>query len=178
MACKVFDVLGPPGTGKTDTIAVALEIFLRRFPKARVAIVSQANVAVDEALKKLKDRYPECDIVRHVSTQAVNTLMDSSKNLTQHARRDDFEKQLAVHLVLPEWATRLRGLFQHACSDDRYLNQRVLKTIVQSSAVYRSAFVDSLLRWNIFCRKFKPSKCRAVASAGACCRGWILQVCP
>ena len=78
-------VLGPPGTGKTDTIAIALEMFLRRSPDARVAVVSQANVAVDEALKKLKARYPECDIVRHVSDHAVNSIMDSSKDLTQHA---------------------------------------------------------------------------------------------
>ena len=75
-------VLGPPGTGKTDTIAIAIEVFLRRTPDARVAIVSQANVAVDEALKKLKARYPECDIVRDVSANAVNSLMDSSKDLT------------------------------------------------------------------------------------------------
>ncbi len=129
-------VLGPPGTGKTDTIAIALEVFLRRSPDARVAVVSQANVAVDEALKKLKDRYPECDIVRHVSAHAVNSVMDSSKDLTQHARRDEFTKQLMEQPVLPEWAANIREQFRHVCKDDQYLTHRVLKALVHSSAVY------------------------------------------
>jgi hypothetical protein len=129
-------VLGPPGTGKTDTIAIALEIFLRRSPDARVAVVSQANVAVDEALKKLKGRYPECDIVRHVSAHAINSVMDSNKDLTQHARRDEFTRQLMVQPVLPEWAATLREQFRHACKDERYLTHRVLKALVHSSAVY------------------------------------------
>ncbi|MFO0819269.1 MAG: AAA domain-containing protein [Pirellulales bacterium] len=129
-------VQGPPGTGKTDTIAIALEVFLRRSPDVRVAVVSQANVAVDEALKKLKDRYPECDIVRHVSAHAVNSVMDSSKDLTQHARRDEFTKQLMEQPALPEWAADIREKFRHVCKDDRYLTYRVLKALVHSSAVY------------------------------------------
>lgn len=129
-------VLGPPGTGKTDTIAVALEVFLRRFPDARVAVVSQANVAVDEALKKLKARYPECDIVRHVSAHAVNSVMDSSKDLTQHARREEFIRQLTAQPVLPEWAASIRDQFRLACQDERFLTHRVMKALVHSSAVY------------------------------------------
>jgi hypothetical protein len=129
-------VLGPPGTGKTDTIAVALEVFLRRSPDARVAVVSQANVAVDEALKKLKGRCPECDIVRHVSAHAADSLMDSSKDITQHARREDFIRQLASQAVLPAWASALRDQFRHACKDERYLTHRVIKALVHSSAVY------------------------------------------
>jgi len=134
--CPLTLVQGPPGTGKTDTIAVALEVFLRRSPDSRVAVVSQANVAVDEALKKLKGRYPECDIVRHVSDNAVNSVMESSKDLTQHARRDNFIKQLTEQPVLPEWASNLREQFRHVCKDERYLTHRVLKALVHSSAVY------------------------------------------
>lgn len=129
-------VLGPPGTGKTDTIAIAIEVFLRQYPDSRVAVVSQANVAVDEALKKLKARYPECDIVRHVSTHAVDSLMDSSNDLTQHARRDEFTKRLTEQPALPEWANNLREQFRHACKDERFLTHRVLKALVHSSAVY------------------------------------------
>ncbi|HEY8750306.1 MAG TPA: DEAD/DEAH box helicase [Tepidisphaeraceae bacterium] len=129
-------VLGPPGTGKTDTIAIALEVFLRRSPDSRVAVVSQANVAVDEALKKLKGRYPECDIVRHVSAYAVNAVMDSSKDLTQHARRNEFTRQLTEQPVLPAWAANLREEFRHACKNERYLTHRVLTALVHSSTVY------------------------------------------
>ena len=83
-------ILGPPGTGKTDTIAVAVEAFLRNHPEARVAIVSQANVAVDEALHKLKSRYPICDVVRHASAHALESLAESSEELTQHKLQEDF----------------------------------------------------------------------------------------
>lgn len=129
-------VLGPPGTGKTDTIAIAIEAFLRRNPGARVAVVSQANVAVDEALKKLKSRYSECDIVRHVSAHAANSMMDSSKDFTQHARRDEFIRQLTAQPTLPDWAARLRDQFRHACKDDTFLTHRVMKAVLHSSAVY------------------------------------------
>ena len=129
-------VLGPPGTGKTDTIAVALEVFLRRSPDARVAVVSQANVAVDEALKKLKSRYSECDVVRHVSAHAVNSVMDSSKDFTQHARREEFIRQLTTEPVLPKWGATIREQFRKLCQDERYLTHRVLKALMHSSAVY------------------------------------------
>ena len=37
---------------------------------------------------------------------------------------------------LPEWAARLREHFRNACKDERYLVGRVMKALVQSSAVY------------------------------------------
>jgi hypothetical protein len=130
-------VLGPPGTGKTDTIAIALEAFLRRCPGARVAVVSQANVAVNEALSKLKSRYPECDVLWHVSEEAKKKFVtESNKELIQDARQDDFFRQLADQPALPQWASLLRDKFRHLCKDEEFLNHRVLKALVHSSAVY------------------------------------------
>lgn len=46
----IFLIQGPPGTGKTTVIRELVEQSLRRDPRCRVLIVSQANVAVDNAL--------------------------------------------------------------------------------------------------------------------------------
>ncbi|UUV32960.1 AAA domain-containing protein [Amycolatopsis roodepoortensis] len=56
-ALGVADVLlveGPPGTGKTDLIAEIVMQALRDRPDARILIVSQTHVAVDNALTRLE----------------------------------------------------------------------------------------------------------------------------
>jgi hypothetical protein len=56
-ALGVSDILlveGPPGTGKTDLIAEIVLQSLRERPNARILIVSQTHVAVDNALTRLE----------------------------------------------------------------------------------------------------------------------------
>ncbi|MCD7440994.1 protein kinase [Streptomyces lincolnensis] len=48
-------VEGPPGTGKTTVIAEIVEQTLSRNPNARILIVSQTHIAIDNALKRLED---------------------------------------------------------------------------------------------------------------------------
>lgn len=48
-------VEGPPGTGKTTVIAEIVEQTLSRQPRARILIVSQTHIAIDNALKRLED---------------------------------------------------------------------------------------------------------------------------
>ena len=48
-------VEGPPGTGKTTVIAEIVEQTLSRHPTARILIVSQTHIAIDNALKRLED---------------------------------------------------------------------------------------------------------------------------
>ncbi|MFF4715039.1 AAA domain-containing protein [Streptomyces eurythermus] len=45
---------GPPGTGKTTVIAEIVEQTLRRSPRARILIVSQTHIAIDNALKRIE----------------------------------------------------------------------------------------------------------------------------
>lgn len=129
-------VLGPPGTGKTDTIAIAIEAFLRKSPKARVAIVSQANVAVDEALNKLKTRYPNCDIVRHVSAHALDSLAESSKDITQHRLREDFLSSLCEETALSPEAAKLRERFRFECQDEAFVTHRIMRALTEAASIY------------------------------------------
>jgi hypothetical protein len=129
-------ILGPPGTGKTDTIAIAIEAFLRRSPNAKVAIVSQANVAVDEALNKLKSRYPECDVVRQVSAHALESLAESSKDITQHKRRTEFLSSLCEHTVTTTKAADLRERFRFECQNEAFVTHRILRALTEAASVY------------------------------------------
>ncbi|MEU7306136.1 AAA domain-containing protein [Streptomyces sp. NPDC007206] len=47
-------VEGPPGTGKTTVIAEIVEQTLARTPEARILIVSQTHIAIDNALHRLE----------------------------------------------------------------------------------------------------------------------------
>lgn len=48
-------VEGPPGTGKTTVIAEIVEQILSRSPKARILIVSQTHIAIDNALHRIEE---------------------------------------------------------------------------------------------------------------------------
>jgi len=56
-ARDVFLIQGPPGTGKTTVIRELVEQVLETSKDSRVLIVSQANVAVDNALAGLIDKH-------------------------------------------------------------------------------------------------------------------------
>lgn len=56
LGCQDFYLLeGPPGTGKTSFITELVRQELRRNPDARILLVSQTHVAVDNALVRLVD---------------------------------------------------------------------------------------------------------------------------
>jgi hypothetical protein len=63
-------IQGPPGTGKTHVIAHAISRILRKNPKARIAMTSQANPAVDEAISKIQESFPGLQIYRDYSAAA------------------------------------------------------------------------------------------------------------
>lgn len=63
-------IQGPPGTGKTHVISHAINRILNKNPKARIAITSQANPAVDEAVSKIQEAFPHLQIYRDYSAAA------------------------------------------------------------------------------------------------------------
>jgi hypothetical protein len=63
-------IQGPPGTGKTHVIAHAISRLLRKNPSARIAMTSQANPAVDEAIAKIQESFPGLQIYRDYSAAA------------------------------------------------------------------------------------------------------------
>ncbi|MFD7052672.1 AAA domain-containing protein [Streptomyces mirabilis] len=86
-------VEGPPGTGKTTVIAEIVEQTLKRSPRARILIVSQTHIAIDNALKRIEEAGVS-DLVRlgnpddpRVAASAQHLLMNKQvRKWTQRVR--------------------------------------------------------------------------------------------
>lgn len=82
-----YFIQGPPGTGKTTVIRELVEQVFEANPRANVLIVSQANVAVDNALSgKLLDKYTG-EIVRCGN---ANKISNALQNVTLSARCSEY----------------------------------------------------------------------------------------
>jgi len=46
-------VVGPPGTGKTDTACAAISLLLKNFPSSRILLVTHSNAALNDLFEKL-----------------------------------------------------------------------------------------------------------------------------
>ncbi|WP_255433242.1 AAA domain-containing protein [Amycolatopsis sp. WAC 01375] len=92
---------GPPGTGKTGFITELVRQELHRNPQARILLVSQTHVAVDNALVRLADSGTE-DLVRlgrtgdeRIAEQAQRHLLDHRMPLWVAEIRTNAELHLA-----------------------------------------------------------------------------------
>lgn len=57
-------IQGPPGTGKTVAIAELVSQVLSADPKSRILLVSQSNVALDQALERIANLNPQYPMAR------------------------------------------------------------------------------------------------------------------
>ena len=97
---NVFLIQGPPGTGKTTVIRELVEQVLESEANSRVLIVSQANVAVDNALSGLVEKYADETVrcgngnkvsARFQNLRLQNRCQDYLNRLKD--RKADFEKE-------------------------------------------------------------------------------------
>ncbi len=68
-------IQGPPGTGKTTVIAEIIWQTLLREPKAKLLITSQTNLAVDNALERIKGK----KLVRPIRVGNIDKFEDEGK---------------------------------------------------------------------------------------------------
>ena len=68
-------IQGPPGTGKTTVIAEIIWQTLLRNPEAKILITSQTNLAVDNALERLKGK----KMVRPIRIGNIEKFEDEGK---------------------------------------------------------------------------------------------------
>lgn len=97
---NIFLIQGPPGTGKTTVIRELVEQVLETDGDSRILIVSQANVAVDNALSGLIEKYGDltvrCGNGNKISEEFQKLRLqkrcqDYLDNLSQ--RRSDFDEE-------------------------------------------------------------------------------------
>ena len=87
---NVFFIQGPPGTGKTTVIREIVEQYLAESKNIRILIVSQANVAVDNAVSGLLENYKN-DIVRCGN---IDKVTDSFQDLLLSRKCEEYIEEL------------------------------------------------------------------------------------
>ena len=70
-------VQGPPGTGKTDLITGLIIEEVARDPRARILLVSQTHVAIDNALERLAENAPYLRILR-IAREGSSSVSDKA----------------------------------------------------------------------------------------------------
>ena len=89
---NIFFIQGPPGTGKTTVIRELVEQLYISEPSSRILIVSQANVAVDNALNGFVKRYNE-EIVRCGN---IDKVADEHRELHLDNRCEEYLNELKL----------------------------------------------------------------------------------
>ena len=105
-------IQGPPGTGKTTVIAEIIWQTLSRNPKAKVLITSQTNLAVDNALERLKGK----KLVRPIRIGKMEKFEDegkvySSDRLTQwfEAKANSKDENANSDNAISEWIKNVKN---------------------------------------------------------------------
>ncbi|SFC09399.1 Superfamily I DNA and/or RNA helicase [Bacillus sp. OV322] len=113
---NIYLVQGPPGTGKTTVIRELMAQYLERYPSARILIVSQANVAIDNVLKGFGKQYEDqmirCGNVDKIDSQLTFISFDTKYNayVEKIAQKEEIGPQA-------EFLTKWKSLI--GCGQDR-----------------------------------------------------------
>lgn len=83
----LFLLQGPPGTGKTTVISEIICQIINNDQNAKILLVSQSNVAVDHAVKKVSELLPNTCIVRIGRTDRISK---SSEKLLYANKLDEW----------------------------------------------------------------------------------------
>jgi hypothetical protein len=103
---NLYLIQGPPGTGKTTCIVELLYQIFATNPLSRVLVVSQQNTAVDNALERYLQRYPEHrgNVVR-MGGDASKVQATLHQNMTGTImseylvnRQQDYSRSAALHM--------------------------------------------------------------------------------
>lgn len=105
---NIFLIQGPPGTGKTTIIREIVEQYRKQYPSSRILIVSQANVAVDNALSGIAHLHGK-EIVRCGNEDKIN---DELKPLSLEKRYGEYVKYIIEREedsdIFDEWVRFVR----------------------------------------------------------------------
>jgi superfamily I DNA and/or RNA helicase len=119
-------IQGPPGTGKTTVIAEIIWQTLLREPQAKLLITSQTNLAVDNALERIKGK----KLVRPIRIGNIDKFEDEGKVYSNdrikkwlQAKTNSSEEQLNAENAVCQWIENV----QAKCSTDEKYAKAVAK---------------------------------------------------
>lgn len=141
-------IQGPPGTGKTTVIAEIIWQVLSDNPKAKILITSQTNLAVDNALERLKGK----KLVRPIRIGRNEKFEDEGKvysfdriNEWNTAKSNSIDETYAADNAVNNWIENV----SKSCSDDPKFSKAVKKwkeVLENREPVIKSSFRENYIR--------------------------------
>ena len=126
LAKDVALIQGPPGTGKTTVIAEIIWQTLLREPEAKILITSQTNLAVDNALERLKGK----KLVRPIRIGNIDKFEDEGKVYSNErlkqwlaAKPNSNEEKINSDNAICEWVKNV----SKKCSDNAEYQKAITK---------------------------------------------------
>lgn len=99
-------IQGPPGTGKTTVIAEMINQEIKRNPECRILLTSQTNLAVDNALERLKGKanIRPIRIMREDKSQRSDGAIYMENIMSAWVNGDD-----TTDCILSHWIEKIHG---------------------------------------------------------------------
>lgn len=153
LAKDIALIQGPPGTGKTTVIAEIIWQTLLREPDAKILITSQTNLAVDNALERLKGK----KLVRPIRIGNIEKFEDEGKVYSDKRLKDwlaakpdsDNEKAYSDNAIC-EWIKSIGN----KCSEDVVYHKAVTKWkngLNNKDSLIKTTFSNKYLKFvNVF----------------------------
>lgn len=146
-------IQGPPGTGKTTVIAEIIWQTLSRYPDHKILVTSQTNLAVDNALERLKGK----KLVRPIRIGKMEKFEDegkvySSDRLSQwyEAKSESKDEQNNSDNAISEW---IKNVKDQCSTDSRYADvvNEWITFLESSDKIIKDKFYHSYLEHiNVF----------------------------
>ena len=141
-------IQGPPGTGKTTVIAEIIWQTLLQNPKAKILITSQTNLAVDNALERLKGK----KLVRPIRIGKNEKFEDEGKvysydriNEWITAKKKSVNETYSADNAISNWIENVKN----SCSNDPKFSKAIgkwKKVLEEKDSVIKSSFSENYLK--------------------------------
>jgi superfamily I DNA and/or RNA helicase len=146
-------IQGPPGTGKTTVIAEIIWQALLKDPNAKILITSQTNLAVDNALERIKGK----KLVRPIRIGNIDKFEDEGKVYSNdrikkwiRAKTDSKEEIENSDNAVCEWIESVKA----KCSEDEKYSKAVnkwKKGLDEKDLLIKETFSDAYYKYvNVF----------------------------
>lgn len=146
-------IQGPPGTGKTTVIAEIIWQILSNDPTSKILITSQTNLAVDNALERVKGK----KLIRPIRIGNIDKFEDEGKlysidriKLWLQAKEGSKEEKQHSDNAICEWIENIKG---NSSKDEKYKTavEKWKQGLDKKNPSIKNIFYNSYLQYiNIF----------------------------
>lgn len=140
-------IQGPPGTGKTTVIAEIIWQTLLQNPDARILVTSQTNLAVDNALERLKGK----KLVRPIRIGNIEKFEDEGKMYSHDRLKQWCEQKVNAkekninNNAISQW---IEGVCSNCITDESYSSivEKWKNGLMEHSEMIRNLFFSEYLK--------------------------------